>query len=61
MKEIIAQLDPATISLIMAIAYGVLSDVIGESKIKAGSVPGLFLLVLKSLAKNIPAARTKKK
>ena len=62
MENLIAKLDAETISLIVAIAYGVLSDVIGESKkTRAGSIPGFFILVLKSLAKNIPSARAKKK
>lgn len=62
MENFIANLDAEKISLIVAIAYGVLSDVIGETKkTKAGSIPGFLLVVLKSLAKNIPSARGKKK
>ena len=62
MENFIANLDAEKIALIVAIAYGVLSDVIGETKkTKAGSIPGFLLVVLKSLAKNIPSARAKKK
>ena len=62
MENWIASLDAEKIALIIAVAYGVLSDVIGESKkTKAGSIPGFLLVVLKSLAKNIPSARGKKK
>ena len=62
MENFIAILDAEKIALIVAIAYGVLSDVIGETKkTKAGSIPGFLLVVLKSLAKNIPSARAKKK
>lgn len=62
MENFIANLDAEKIALIVAIAYGVLSDVIGETKkTKAGSIPGFLLVVLKSLAKNIPSARGKKK
>ena len=61
MENWIAKLDADKIALIVAVAYGVLSDVIGESKkTRAGSIPGLFLLVLKALAKNIPRAKDKK-
>ena len=62
MENFIASLDAEKIALIVAIAYGVLSDVIGETKkTKAGSIPGFLLVVLKSLAKNIPSARGNKK
>ena len=62
MENFIANLDAEKIALIVAIAYGVLSDVIGETKkTKAGSIPGFLFVVLKSLAKNIPSARAKKK
>lgn len=62
MENLIAKLDADTMALILAVAYGVLSDIIGESKkTKAGSIPGFLFLVIKSLAKNIPSARAKKK
>lgn len=62
MENFIASLDAEKIALIVAVAYGVLSDVIGETKkTRAGSIPGFLLVVLKSLAKNIPSARAKKK
>ena len=62
MENLIAKLDADTMAIILAVAYGVISDIIGASKkTEAGSVPGFFILVLKSLAKNIPSARAKKK
>lgn len=62
MENFIANLDAEKIALIVAVAYGVLSDVIGETKkTRAGSIPGFLLVVLKSLAKNIPSARANKK
>lgn len=62
MEKFIASLDAEKIALIVAVTYGVLSDIVGESKrTKAGSIPGFLLVVLKSLAKNITPARTKKK
>lgn len=61
MENLIAKLDADTMAIILAVAYGVISDIIGASKkTEAGSVPGFFILVLKSLAKNIPSARGKK-
>ena len=61
MENWIANIDADKIALVVAVVYGVLSDVIGESKkTKAGSIPGFLLVVLKSLAKNIPSARGKK-
>lgn len=62
MENLITKIDADTMALILAVAYGVLSDIIGESKkTKAGSIPGFLFLVVKSLAKNIPSARAKKK
>ena len=62
MENFIANLDAEKIALVVAVAYGVISDVIGESKkTRAGSIPGFLLVVLKALAKNIPSARGKKK
>ena len=62
MENWIAKLDADTMAIILAVAYGVLSDVIGESKkTRAGSIPGFLLVVLKALAKNIPQAKGKKK
>ena len=61
MENLIAKLDADTMAIILAVAYGVISDIIGASKkTEAGSVPGFFILVLKSLAKNIPRAKGKK-
>ena len=61
MENLIAKLDADTMAIILAVAYGVISDIIGASKkTEAGSVPGFFILVLKSLAKNIPQAKGKK-
>lgn len=62
MENFIANLDAEKIALVVAVAYGVLSDVIGGSKkTKAGSIPGFLLVVLKALAKNIPQAKGKNK
>jgi hypothetical protein len=59
MKEIIAKIDW---SIVLLIGYGVLSDIIGESKkTESGSVPGFLLLCLKSVVKNLTQPKALKK